>query len=121
MRRLGICQKCGEEKMVRDHHSKGYSEEHKDDVAPYCESCDQKAHINARKEGRCILSSKETSKKSNKSCTRRSCKRKALSSKTQMPYIRLLERIKFNINTDTIWINSYFEANHKKKIKYIDI
>ena len=71
MERMGICYKCREYKMVRDHHYKGYNEEYLDETAPYCYSCDRKAHIRARKEGRCLLSSNETHRLSNKAHTRK--------------------------------------------------
>ncbi len=107
--------------MVHDHHIYGYSEKHKDDVVPYCQSCDIKAHYKARKEGRCTLNGKESNRLSTRSYQRRSYKKKQLSGKTLMPYVRLFEQIRFNINTNTININSYFGTGTSKKLKYIDI
>lgn len=52
MKRMGICQKCGQYKMVHDHHYKGYDS---DEVAPYCQGCDLKAHHKAKKEGKCEI------------------------------------------------------------------
>lgn len=57
---MGTCQKCGQYKMVRDHHYKGYDT---DETAPYCQSCDIKAHNWARWEGKCNLSAKEAKRK----------------------------------------------------------
>ena len=55
MKQMGLCQKCGETKIVQDHHILGYNEDNKDYVVKYCNSCDQKAHLKARKEGKCNL------------------------------------------------------------------
>ena len=121
MKRLGICKKCGEEKMVRDHHIKGYCEENKDEVVPYCQSCDLKAHAKARREGRCVLTHKEAHIKSQASCQRRSRKTKTISSETLMPNVRLFENVQINLNTGHINVVSYFKANNGKKIKYINI
>jgi hypothetical protein len=121
MKRLGICQKCGEEKMVRDHHSKGYSKENEDITVPYCLSCDMKAHFKARREGRCKLDTKISKKLSRNSCMRKSYKKKMLSSKTISPNIRLFEQIQININTGEINIGSHFSGNHGYKIKYIEV
>jgi len=121
MKRIGICKKCGEEKMVQDHHIHGYGEEHKDVTAPYCESCDKKAHYKARKEGKCILPSDETTRLSHNSCLRRSRKTKMISSESMMPSVRLFEQIYLNVNTGNVTIGSSFAASNGKKIKYIDI
>ena len=121
MKRIGICQKCGEEKMVRDHHLKGYLGENKDEVVPYCYSCDRKAHNKARMEGRCKLPSKETKRLSENSCNRRSKIIKNLSRDTMLPNVRLLEQLRLNINTGTITVVSYFSGYHGKKIKYIEV
>ena len=119
MKRKGVCQKCGKETTVRDHHLYGYDKEHKDEVAPYCASCDQKAHNKARREGRCILSGKETTRYSTNSYKRRSLKRKILSRSTLMPDVQLLEHLYINMNTGTIVIGTGFTANNRRKIKYI--
>jgi len=121
VKRQGICHKCGEEKMVRDHHIHGYKDEHKDEVVPYCYSCDRKAHNKARREGKCKLSSKETKRLSNNSQRRRSCKTKMLSYETLIPNVRFFEQVRIDLNTGHINVASYFHANHGKKIKYIDI
>lgn len=116
MKRKGICQKCGEEKIVQDHHIKGYAT---DEVAPYCQSCDLKAHVEAKKNGRCLLSSDKTRRLSRNSYKRRSTKSKMLSSKTVDTNIQLFEELYFNINTEKITISSYFQGNHGKKLKII--
>ena len=69
----GICSKCGQNRKVVMHHPHGYDDEHDQDVKPYCISCHRKAHIKARKEGRCTLSPKEIAKLSLKSSYIRSC------------------------------------------------
>jgi len=117
MKRLGICQKCGEEKIVQDHHYKGY---YTDEVAPFCQSCDQKAHFRARKEGRCNLTKDEIRRFSTVSSYKRSIKNFILSTETVEPFIQLREQLQLNLNTGHIYINSYFAGNHGKKIKFID-
>jgi len=121
MKRLGICQKCGEEKIVRDHHIHGYSIENKDEVVPYCNSCDQKAHRKARREGRCILTGKETTRLSTNSCLRRSLKTKMISYETLMPNVRLFEQVRVNLNNGNVTVGSCFSAGHGKKLKYIEV
>lgn len=120
MKRMGICQKCGKETVVRDHHWQGYGERHKDDVVPYCFSCDKKAHAKVRKEGKCKLTGKESAKLSRNSWARREKKRIKLSSNTIEPNARLIEILFFNLNTKHIEVYSYFEGNHGKKLKIID-
>ena len=121
MKRQGICSKCGEEKIVRDHHIHGYGEENKDVTVPYCYSCDRKAHAKAKKEGRCILTSEETKRLSVNSCNRRSRKTKNISCETLIPNVCLLENVQVNLNTGHINILSNFTASNGKKLKYIDI
>ncbi len=121
MKRIGICQKCGEEKMVRDHHIKGYLNENKDEVVPYCLSCDWHAHHNAREEGKCILSSTETYRLSSNSSQRRYRKTFSLSHKTLKPNVLLRERLSININTGNININSFFEGTGGKKLKVLEV
>ena len=120
MKRIGICTKCGEEKIVRDHHIRGYKEEHKDEVVPYCESCDRKAHAKARREGRCTLPSKETNRLSMNSCFRRTKKVMALSSDMLEPNISLREQLHYNIKTGNVTLYSYFIGEHGKKLKVIE-
>ena len=55
------------------HHEHGYDEAHDQDVKPYCVSCHRKAHIKARKEGRCKLTPDEIETLSIKSSYFRSC------------------------------------------------
>lgn len=55
------------------HHEHGYDDLHIQDVKPYCISCHRKAHIKARKEGRCNLTPKEIENLSIKSSYKRSC------------------------------------------------
>jgi len=121
MKRQGTCQKCGKETIVQDHHIKGYIGEHKDEVVPYCESCDKKAHNKARRGGRCKLSSDETNRLSSNSSTRRSRKTKNISCEAMMPNVQLLENVQVNLNTGHISLVSYFSAKHGKKIKYIEV
>ncbi len=113
MIRMGICHKCGEWKMVRDHHAFGYDT---DKVLPYCLSCDKKAHYKARKEGTCNLSSEQSHRKSNCSSMSRSTKIKLLSWKTVSPNVRLFERLQININTGTITVWSYFGSDNGHKL-----
>lgn len=121
MKRKEICQKCGKEKIVRDHHLNGYEKLHKDEVAPYCYSCDLKAHNNARKEGRCTLTSKEIQRLSMNSSMRRAHRHFSLSSKTLAANVQLRELLDLNVNTGLICINTYFSAYNGKKLKYIDV
>lgn len=117
MKRLGICYKCGKYKEVRDHHAYGYET---DETVPYCNSCDQKAHNKARKEGKCNLTNIESEQKSNNSYHRRSTKRKSLSSETVTPNVVLFEELQINLNTGTVTISSCFSGNHGHKLKIID-
>ena len=117
MRRLGFCYKCGEYKIVRDHHAFGYET---DETVPYCVDCDRKAHNKARKEGRCNLSSEETSRKSKNSYDRRSRKWKLLSSKSLASNVQLFEELAINLNTGTVSIHSRFVGINHHKLKIID-
>jgi len=117
MKRIGICYKCKQEKLVRDHHYKGYDIE---ETKPYCYSCDQKAHQKAREEGRCILSTNETKRLSNNSSHKRSRKIICLSNESILPYIRLEEIITINTQTNNIFINSYFHDRPNHRLKIID-
>jgi len=121
MKRNGICQKCGEEKIVRDHHLKGYLGENKDEVVPYCYSCDMKAHHKARREGKCNLPGDETNRLSKNSCVRRSKKSKMISTESMMPNVQLFEHVQVNLNTGNVTVSSCFHANHGKKLKYIEV
>lgn len=121
MKRLDICKRCGKLKIVQDHHLYGYNEEHKDDVAPYCQSCDMNAHFKAKKEGRCILKHDEVNIKSKNSYNRRSYKRIKITNETMMSNIQLLEFIQINLNTNHINISSFFHAQHGKKLKIIEV
>ena len=116
---MGICQKCGNEKMVRDHHVNGYGEKNKDFVIPYCRSCDIKAHNKARKEGRCELIPEEVNRLSTKSHARRSVKRIMLSRNTLGPCVQIIDDLRININTGNINIYSCFIGTHYKKLKII--
>ncbi len=122
---MGICTKCGEYKLVQDHHINGYEEDHINEVVPYCISCDKLAHLKARKDGRCTMDSKEIHKISTKSSKRRYNKeinkKILLSWETLEPFICIREILNININSENIVICSYFSAMHGKKIKYIDI
>jgi len=120
MERMGVCTKCGKKRLVRDHHIYGYDEEHKDEVVPYCRSCDWIAHDKARKCGKCKLTIKESQHASNNSYKHRSRKSKKISDAIMMPNIRLFEIIQTNINTGSINIQSYFCAVNGKKLKLIE-
>jgi len=120
MKRMDICQKCGQERIVRDHHIHGYGEEYKDEVAPYCLSCDLKAHNKARKEGRCILTSKESARATKNSYRRRSRKIITLSCETLLPNIQLYERLEIWTNTSEVSFNTCFRGNNGKHLKVID-
>jgi hypothetical protein len=117
MKRKGICSKCGKEILVRDHHYKGYKT---DEVKPYCISCDNKAHNNARKEGRCKLTSKESRKASTQSAQRRSYKSFLLEWETLEPNICLQTDCRININTNTLTFSSRFRGHNKTKLKSIN-
>lgn len=119
MRRVGRCAKCGETKIVQDHHIRGYGDEAKDVTAPYCHSCDQKAHYKARREGRCTLDGKETRRLSRLSSTRRSCKKKTLFT-TLGVNVQLIEQVVININTGSVYVWSGFSGHHEVKLKMID-
>lgn len=120
MRRLGICSKCGEVKIVQDHHIYGYSKKYKDEVVPYCNSCDQKAHYKARKEGKCTLNSEERMRLSHNSVNRRTHRTKTLSCETIITNILLVTECHININTEHINITSRFYGNHGKKLKIME-
>ena len=117
MRHKGICVKCGKETMVQDHHYKGYGT---DETAPYCQSCDRKAHNKARREGRCKLKSDESTKLSRYSYNRRSIYTKHLSSKTRLPNIQLSELVRINLNTNSLTFASGFRGQRGYQIKTID-
>ncbi len=118
MERLGKCLKCNQEKMVRDHHLKGYLESNKDYVVPYCGSCDRKAHNKARKNGKCNFNSSEVTKLSQSSLRRRSYKKKHFNTIIE-PNIGVHETIQININTRTITISSWFAGDHGAMLKTI--
>lgn len=117
---MGICQKCGKESIVRDHHINGYFGKNKDEVVPYCSSCDWYAHYNAREKGKCNLSSKETYRLSSNSSQQRYRKIFSLSHETLEPNVLLREKLSININTGNININSYFEGTGGKRLKIIE-
>ncbi len=118
MKRMGICSKCKQYKMVQDHHYKGYGT---DEVAPYCQSCDQKAHNKAKREGKCKLQGKESRKLTRKSYNKRVRKLIILSSETLEPYVQLYETLTLNLNTKSIYFSSYFNGHHGKKLMFVDI
>ncbi len=120
MGKMGICSKCSEYKLVQDHHIKGYGEEHKDEVVPYCKSCDMKAHAKARREGRCNLTSEESNQLSKNSYNRRSRKTMDLSYETIGTNVRLRETLIINLNTKDIYIETHFIGSNKEKLKIIN-
>lgn len=119
MNKIGVCEKCGETKNVRNHHIKGYGEENKDYVVKYCNICDQKAHQKAREEGRCNLSHEEVCKLSQNSYARRTHQTINISCDTLMPYVYLRELIVYNINTGKPTCETIFQANGGRKLLYI--
>ena len=120
MKRMGICQKCGKEKIVRDHHLNGYGKGYEDEVAPYCQSCDMKAHNKAKREGGCKLTHVEVKRIGHNSYGRRCSKKMMLPSAVLEPNIQLFEQIIVNINTEHINICSYFSGRNGKKLKRIN-
>lgn len=119
MKRKGICQKCGKETIIRDHHIHGYDGEHKDEVVPYCYSCDYRAHNKARREGKCQLNSEEAQRLSRNSSHRRTRKYFNLSCKTVGTNIRLFEELFLDTNNGKINIWSRFSGHNGKKLKII--
>lgn len=122
MPQIGICTKCNQEKIVIQHHTKGYEGEYKDYTLPYCLSCHKKIHNNARKSGRCTIPAKELEILSTRSSTRRSDNVIEIEKTTMMPNVRLQEMIHFNKNTGSFRCTTHFSTNgFGKKIYYIDI
>jgi len=124
MNNIGICFKCKEEKIVRDHHIKGYLGDNKDTVVPYCYSCDIKAHNEARKNGKCKLLPKESTRLSVNSCNRRTTRVMditMLGSAEKAPgkNVCLYEHVKYNLNTGHVSFSIGFRGNHGYKLKEI--
>ncbi len=117
--KTGYCTKCGKYGIVRMHHWKGYSDEHKDDVMPYCQSCDQKAHYTAKKNGLCTLSSYESHKKSRNSYNRRHIIKYTISENSVYPNIAIRERIYYNTSTQSTTSTYEFVGYHGTKLKHI--
>lgn len=121
---IGICHKCGKETVVRNHHWKGYSEEHRDDVVTYCHSCDRIAHNKARREGRCALSSETINRLSILSNARRAYKNVVYPmffDYRVITNIVLREKIIFNKNTGNVYCSSYFQGGNGLKLKTFEI
>lgn len=123
MSNIGICFKCGKEKIVRNHHIKGYLGENKDYVVPYCYSCDSKAHHKARREGKWKTPS-ESTRLSENSCNRRTIKVIDITmlgnaEKTPDKNVCLYEHVKYNLNTGNICIVTGYRGNHMSKLKEI--
>lgn len=116
MKQYGICTKCGEYKIVQDHHVHGYGGDHKDTVVKYCNSCDQKAHFKARKEGKCNLTHADVNKLSRNSYSRRINQHIEISCETIIPYVVLREFIVYNKNTGTPACSTQFQAAGGKKL-----
>lgn len=115
----GVCRKCGKVREVQNHHINGYSGNHKDEIAPYCRSCDLKAHQKARREGRCKLPSKITKQLSKNSYKRRTY-RHILFTETMMPNVQLQEHLEYNETTGELTYSAYFNAYHGKNLKYME-
>jgi len=118
MKRMGICMCCNEYKLVQDHHWHGYTDKHKDDVIPYCQSCDLLAHNKAKKNGKCNLNHNEVKKKTHASCQRRNGRTKTFS-ETIIKNIQIFILIRVYKSTENININSCFVGNHGKKLYYM--
>lgn len=121
MKQMGICHKCGQQKIVQDHHIKGYLGDNKDHVVKYCNTCDQLAHIKARKEGRCNLSHEDVNKLSRNSYSRRVNQHMEVSTETMMPYVALREFVVYNKNTGTPVCSTMFQANGGKHLLNIEV
>jgi len=120
--KIGICTKCKEEKPVIQHHTKGYEGNNKDYTLPYCLSCHRKIHIKARKLGMCNIPVKVLKRLSMRSGHRRYQKEKCRGihfTETMMPNIQLFETIL--VYQNSIYISSYFQAQHGKNIYEIQI
>jgi len=91
---MGICKKCGEYKMVQEHHSKGYLPPYQDFTEPYCQKCDRKAHFDAKCEGKCKLTSDETRRLSADSCSRRREGRNELTNPESERLSNVIKRLK---------------------------
>jgi hypothetical protein len=119
MRREGICQKCGKVCIVQDHHIHGYFDKHKDEIVPYCRSCDRKAHDKARNEGKCKLSPIEVKKISTSSYYRRTPR--IIFEETPGEFTKLVEQIRTYPGHDIIKIYTFFQATHRRKLIFEDI
>jgi hypothetical protein len=119
-KRLGICAKCKQYKIVQSHHIHGYSEEHKDDVVDYCQSCDQKAHRKAKKEGKCNLSIDAIKRLTSNSSHRRT-RKQLIINETMMKYVSLVECYSYITTTGNVIVNGYFGTYSGRKLFYIDI
>ena len=113
----GICTKCKKQGTVIMHHDKGYLDEHKDEVHPYCRSCHAKIHKEWRKAGKCIFTPKEVIKLSKASHNRR--RKRIVFTEYLMPNVLLVEEI-LDLDDDVLY-SAYFCANNGKKLYYIDI
>jgi len=121
MSKIGICTKCKKEKVVIQHHTKGYEKEYKDYTLPYCLSCHKKIHNEARRSGRCTIPVKELNILSTKSSLRRHTKIIDLDKTTLMTNVKLQELIHYNTNTGYFRFTAHFSTAPGKKLYYIDI
>lgn len=133
-----ICPKCRENRILIRHHISYHPER----TIMICRQCHDKIHRNIREEGKCICSPGKIADMSRKAYynteeyknhhktpealeqkkkySKKNIVRKILSSELMMPYIRLREVVRYNINTGKISISGYFDANHGKKILYLE-
>ena len=111
-RPYGICVKCNKYKQLQNHHYKGYRTH---ETALYCSSCDKKAHLKARREGRCNLTSKETSKLSQSSLYRTQIQM-IVFEETLDTNIQLREQLTYNKFTGHITYCSYFKTSGEKTL-----
>jgi hypothetical protein len=115
MRKIGTCAKCGETKEVGQHHLKGYLGENINVTAPYCQSCDKKAHWKARKDGRCVLTGKETSRLSKLSYVHRNIKQRVIYKEVIDIFSYISINLSYNLHTNTICIVDNHKINDKEK------
>ena len=109
--KIGTCCKCGKVGIIQDHHWKGYSEEHKDNVMPYCHSCDLRAHAKARREGQCKLPHEKVNVLSKNSYRRRNEERIEFWEVVGTNAL-FQECIIFNKSNGNVYVTSRFLGNH---------
>lgn len=114
------CFKCGtkEGKIVK-HHIK-YNPEI---VVDCCWKCHQAIHKRVRKNNECSLTPKEAHRLSCISSAKRNCEPNRIKlafDETILPYVQLIEQLRYHKNTGNINWNVHFHATNGKKLLYID-